>query len=170
MNLKEKILGKAKGAMSEKIDLVGSFEIVLRGPDGKIKQSQSKKNVIVSVGKAAMASRLTGVGSIPLFNYLALGSDATAAAAGQSLLLGELTGALSSGAERAHASVSRVTTAVEDDTGQLYYQYAVQTSCNIQEVGAFNQSGAGNGQMLGRQVVTAIPAQSGEPLSFGRQS
>jgi len=166
MSLKEKILGltKSKG-MVETIPLKGSFEIVLRGPDGKIKQRQKKDNLILNTGKGAMASRLNGAGALPLFNYLALGSDNTAAAAAQSLLIAELTGAASSGGQREHASTSRVTTTVTNDTAQLYFQYAIQVSMQIQEVAAFNQSGANNGQVLGRQVVTAINAQSGDTVT-----
>lgn len=147
---------------SDSVSLRGDIELVLIGPDGKVKQKFEKKNTVVNVGKAAMASRCNGAGALPAFNYLALGSDSTAAAATQSLLIAEIA---AGGAARVQASVSRVTTTVENDTSQLYNSFSISASLQIQEIGAFNLSGANLGQMLGRQVVSpAINAQNGDTV------
>jgi hypothetical protein len=147
---------------SDNVPIKGHIEITVLGPDGKIKSRFEKHNTILNVGKAAMASRCNGSGGLAAFNYLALGSDSTAAAAAQSLLLAELT---IGGAGRAQASVSRVTTSVENDTAQLYYAYSLSASVQIQEIAAFNLSGANLGQGLGRQVVSpAINGQNGDTV------
>lgn len=162
MSLKDLIFRRKNPAQgySETIPLKGHIAIRHLGPNGELKKYWEKHNLIVNVGKFAMASR-TNSASPAAFNYLALGSDSTAAAAAQSLLLGELTiGA----AVRNQASISNVTTTVTNDTAQLYYSWAITASVQIQEVAAFNLSGVNLGQMLGRQVVTAINAQNGDTV------
>lgn len=168
MNLKgfiKKFVSPSAGTPGhDMVKLRGDIEIRQFGPDGRLKHKQDIRNTIVNVGKFTMSSRLNGVGALPAFNYLALGSDSTVAAAAQSLLIAELTGANASGAARVQASVSRVTTTTENDTAQLFNSFSILQSMQIQEVGAFNLSGANNGQMLGRQVVTAINAQAGDTV------
>lgn len=134
--------------------------------NGKLLSKQEIKNVVPYVGKYAVANNLL-FASVSRMNYMALGSDSTAAAVGQSLLIAELTGANSSGAARVQASVSAVNVSAPTgltDTAQFYNSFAIQTSCQIQEVAIFNLSGANNGQMMGRQVVTAINAQNGDTV------
>lgn len=154
-----------KGAQSDFVKIRGYFEIV-HARDGKELSRQKVDNTVVYVGKYAAANNLI-FASIPRMAYMALGTDSTAAAVAQSLLLGELTGANSSGAARVQASVSAVNVSAPTgitDTAQFYNSFAIQTSCQIQEVGIFNLSGANNGQLMGRQVVTAINAQNGDTV------
>jgi hypothetical protein len=158
------ISGKAKD--TDQVPVRGYFEIVhQRG--GKELSRQKVDNTVLYVGKHLVASRLVGLNSLNALNYMGLGSDSTAAAVGQSLLLAELTGANASGAARVQCSTSTVNVSAPSglvDTCQFYYSYAIQVSCQIQEVAIFNLSGANNGQAMGRQVVTAINAQSGDTV------
>lgn len=153
------------GNLSERMSPKGYFTIEhIRG--GKTLSKQEVINTVPYVGKYAFANNAI-FSSIPRANYMALGTNSTAAAVGQSLLLGELTGANSSGAARVQCSVSAVNVSAPTgltDTAQFYYSFAIQTSCQIQEVGIFNLSGANNGQMFGRQVVTAINGQNGDTV------
>lgn len=170
MSLKELILRRKSpvakdGAQSDFVKVRGYFEIVHRRGESVL-SSQKVDNTVVYVGKYLVANNLL-FASVPRLNYMALGTDSTAAAVAQSLLLGELTGANSSGAARVQASVSAVNVSAPTgitDTAQFYNSFAIQTSCQIQEVGIFNLSGANNGQMMGRQVVTAINAQNGDTV------
>jgi hypothetical protein len=153
------------GANSDFVKVRGYFTIEHKR-DGKTLSKQNVDNTVVYVGKYAVANNLI-FASIPRMAYMALGTDSTAAAVAQSLLLGELTGANSSGAARVQASVSAVNVSAPTgitDTALFYNRFAIQTSCQIQEVGIFNLSGANNGQLMGRQVVTAINGQSGDTV------
>ena len=170
MSLKDLILRRkapvaAPNGQSEFMKMRGYFEIEHKR-DGKTLSKQAVDNTVVYVGKYLVANNML-FASVPRAAYMALGTDSTAAAVGQSLLLGELTGANSSGAARVQASVSAVNVSAPTgltDTAQFYNSFAIQTSCQIQEVGIFNLSGANNGQMVGRQVVTAINAQNGDTV------
>lgn len=170
MSLKDLITRRknpvAQGSVpSDMFPMRGYFDIEhIRG--GKTLSKQSVNNTVVYVGKYLVANNML-FASVARANYMALGTDSTAAAVGQSLLIGELTGANSSGAARVQASVSAVNVSAPTaltDTAQFYNSFAIQTSCQIQEVGIFNLSGANNGQMVGRQVVTAINAQNGDTV------
>lgn len=155
----------SQGGQSEFVKVRGYFTIEHKRGE-KTLSSQKVDNTVVYVGKYLAANNLI-FASVPRLNYMALGTDSTAAAVGQSLLLGELTGANSSGAARVQASVSAVNVSAPTgitDTAQFYNSFAIQTSCQIQEVGIFNLSGANNGQLMGRQVVTAINAQNGDTV------
>ncbi len=170
MSLLDLILGRKNhaaqaGNMSDKVALRGYFDIQHWRGD-KLMSAQKKDNTVLYVGKYLAANNLI-FSSVPRLNYMALGTNSTAAAVGQSLLLGELTGANSSGAARVQCSVSAVNVSAPTgitDTAQFYYSFAIQTSCQIQEVGIFNLSGANKGQCMGRQVVTAINAQNGDTV------
>ncbi len=153
------------GPGNEFVKIRGYYEIVHKRGD-KILSTQKRDNTVVYVGKYTVANNLI-FASVPRLAYMALGLDSTAAAVGQSLLISELTGANSSGAARVQASVSAVNVSAPTgitDTAQFYNSFAIQTSCQIQEIAIFNLSGANNGQMMGRQVVTAINAQNGDTV------
>jgi len=121
--------------------------------------SLDKHNLVVTAGKAGLASRLNGDGAEAVFNYLAVGIDNTAAAAGNTALGSEI---VDSGLERAAASVSRVTTSTANDTARLQKSWSVTGTKAVVEIGAFN-AGSG-GTMLGRTVFSAINVSNGFTL------
>lgn len=171
MSLKDLIMRRkapvtaGRGLENEFMKMRGYFEITHKRGD-KVLSTQKVDNTVVYVGKYLVANNMI-FASVPRAAYMALGTDSTAAAVAQSLLLGELTGANSSGAARVQASVSAVNVSAPTgitDTAQFYNSFSIQTSCQIQEVAIFNLSGANNGQMVGRQVVTAINAQNGDTV------
>ena len=164
--LKRSVPAAPQGApLTELATPKGYFEIVHKRGDKEMSR-QKIKNVVPYVGKYTAATALM-FASLPKFAYMALGSDGTAAAVGQSLLLGELTGANASGAARVQCSVAAVNVSAPTgitDTAQFYNSFSINVSCQIQEVAIFNLSGANNGQMMGRQAVTAINAQGGDTV------
>jgi hypothetical protein len=126
---------------------------------GEYSLSLDKNNLVVSAGKAGLASRLNGDGAEAVFNYLAVGLDNTAAAAGNTALGSEIT---DSGLERAAATASRVTTTVTNDTARLQKTWNVTGTKAVVEIGAFN-AGSG-GTMLGRTVFSVINVSNGFTL------
>lgn len=78
--------------MESQTKLRGHWFIKLYGPDGKLKEERSGENVVTTVGKEALASLLASnvnSGTTNTFKYVAIGTDATAEAVGQTALLAE---------------------------------------------------------------------------------
>ena len=127
--------------------------------EGILIKELSIKNIITNTGLAEMAG-LIGLdtqGSVTAFDYIALGSDDTAAAATQTSLISEhATG----GAERAAGTGSRTTTTTTNDTFQLEKSFIFTSSLNLREIGIFNNSSGGT--MLSRQtlVIDVIAADA----------
>ena len=71
----------------EKMKLKGSFDVKLFGPDGKLKQHETTDNLVVDAGFDGISQRCfsTETGSAS-FNYISIGSGASAAAAGDTTL------------------------------------------------------------------------------------
>lgn len=116
-------------------------------------------NLVTNAGKAAVASRINGSGGLAAFTYLAIGTGATAAAAGDTALQTEIT---TNGGARAAATASRVTTDVTNDTARLVYTWTFSGSFAVTEAGALNA--ASSGDLLNRQVFTAVNVVSGDSL------
>lgn len=163
---KAKIGTKGRDAIGDKVKVRGYFTVE-HVRDGKTLSKQNVDNTVLYIGKHLVANRLVNASRSPL-NYMALGSDSTAAAVGQSLLIAELTGANASGAARVQCSTSVVNVSAPTglfDTCQFFNSFSLQQSMQIQEVGIFNLSGANNGDCMGRQVITAINGQAGDTVN-----
>lgn len=109
------------------------------------------ENTITNSGKAAMAGLVGNTGGISAFNYLALGSDNTAASASQTALIAEYS---TLGLSRSVATASRITTSQTNDTLSLTYTWTATGSTTIQEIGILNASSVGI--MLGRKVTGGV--------------
>lgn len=116
-------------------------------------------NLVVSAGKAGVASRINGSGGEAAFTYIAIGTGATAAAAGDTTLQTEIA---SGGGSRASATASRVTTTVTNDTAQLVLTYNFTSSFAVTESGVLNAASVG--VLLCRQVFSAINVVNGDSL------
>jgi hypothetical protein len=127
---------------------------------GKVIREFDTPNLVVSAGKAGVASRINGDGGLAAFTYIALGTGATAANAADTALQTESSG---SGADRASATASRVTTTVTNDTAQLAKTFSLTGSFAFTESGVFNA--ASGVTLLCRQTFSAINVISGDSLT-----
>lgn len=118
-------------------------------------------NLIVDAGLAGIASRYNGDGSEAAFTYIAVGTDDTAAAAGQTALVAEIE---DSGLERAEATESRETTTATNDTAKLSKEFTVTGTKAIKEVGVFNAASAGT--MGSRTVITTKNVENGDTITI----
>lgn len=125
--------------------------------------STSRKihNLVTTVGKAAMASRLNGSGGEAAFTYIAVGTGTTAAAVGDTTLQTETA---TSGLSRVAATVSRTTTDTTNDTAQLQTTFSVTGTVAVTESGVFNA--ASSGVLLARQVFSAVNVVNGDSLQI----
>lgn len=119
------------------------------------------KNLITNAGLAGMASRQNGDGAEAVFNYLAVGTGTTAAAAGDTTLETEIT---DSGLARATGTASRSTTAVTNDTAELTKTWNVTGTKAITEMGTLNAAAAGT--LLARNVFSAVNVVNGDDFKI----
>lgn len=117
------------------------------------------KNLITSVGKAAMAGLVGNTGSVVAFTFLALGTSATAPAIGDTTLTAELS---TLGLSRVAATVSRVNTVVTNDTLKLVGNWTASGSTTINEIGALNASSSGI--LLSHALSGAISVVNGNSV------
>ena len=101
---------------------------------------------VTTAGKRAIAQMIGGVSAVADFDYLALGTSATAFAVGQTALVGEIT---TLGLERALDATPTEAAAVLS----IDYTWTATGAATLNEVGLFNAAAAGT--MLGRTVLAA---------------
>lgn len=124
-------------------------------------------NLVVSAGKAGVASRINGSGAEAVFASIGQGTGVAAAGAGDTTLGTEVTasgGAASGVHVVAAATATRVTTTVTNDTAQLVGTVSITGTIAITESGVFNATT--NGTMLCRQTFSAINVVNGDSLQF----
>lgn len=146
--------------MQDTVRLIGSLDVV-HWRRGQILREDHFRNLIVSAGKAGLASRSGGVGAEAAFTYIAIGTGAVAAAAGDTALGAEIT---TGGGGRAAATMTRQTTSVTNDTDQAVLTITFSSSFAVTELGRFNA--ASSGTMLARLVFSAYNVVSGDVLAF----
>lgn len=142
------------------IKLKGVITLTHKDSNWKLISEETINNLIVNAGKAAVAGLIGATGWVAAFTYLALGSNNTAPAAGQTALSTEIT---TNGWQRAAATVSRVTTTVTNDTLQLVKVFTATGALTVEEVGIFNASSSGD--MLGRALTGTKTLASGDTLT-----
>lgn len=71
------------------VTLTGTLDVVVYDSTGKVKQEQSIKNLVVTAGKELVANRLKA-DTQPAITHIAVGTNATAASAGQTALVVEV--------------------------------------------------------------------------------
>lgn len=139
----------------------GFVEYHLYDERGALKDHRVVPNVITNVGLAEMASLilLDNPDSATAFDFIAIGTGTTAAAASQTALVTEIT---TGGGGRTAGTGTTVTTSVTDDTSQLTATFSFTGTFAITESGVFNAASAGI--MLCRQVFAVINVVSGDSL------
>ncbi len=127
---------------TENLKASGSLRVVVTGADGKVKEEREFKNLVVTVGKNFVASRMVGT-SAAVMSHMAIGSDNTPAAAGDTALGSELGRVALAGASAA-TNVVTYTATFPAGTG----------TGAVVEAGIFNATPAGT--MLCRTVFAVV--------------
>jgi hypothetical protein len=126
----------------EFINATGKLQITVYDKTGAIRYQYEHKNLVVTVGKNFIASRMVGA-SANVMSHMAVGSGTTAAAVGDTALGGEL-GRVALASNTATANVVTQTATFPAGTG----------TGAITEAGIFNASSAGT--MLCRTVFAVV--------------
>lgn len=120
----------------------GALKVVVTGVDGQVKDERVIPNLVVTVGKDFVASRMVGT-SAAVMSHMAIGSDNTPAAAGDTALGSELGRVALAGASAA-TNVVTYTATFPAGTG----------TGAVVEAGIFNATPAGT--MLCRTVFAVV--------------
>lgn len=75
--------------LQEEMKMIGALKIVLTDENGQVKEEREIPNLVVTTGKGFIASRMVGT-SASIMSYMAVGSDSTSPAAGNTTLGTEL--------------------------------------------------------------------------------
>ena len=141
------------------VELVGHWDVVLRGPDGEIKDTRHGKNVVCTNGKEFVASYLnSAVAAAATFTmrYLAIGTDATAEAAADTALGVELT------------RVSGIASYVSNQIYQIKATFGTGVGTGaIVEYGLFSSSTGGT--LLNRDTEAAVNKGANDTLEVTMQ-
>jgi hypothetical protein len=120
----------------------GRLLIEIFGEDGSLKEAVEIKNLVVDTGKDYIASRMKDA-TATVMSHMAVGTDNTAAAAGQTALIAEV------------ARVALTSTTVVSNVVTYIATFAAGTGTGaLTEAGIFNASTAGT--MLCRTVFSVI--------------
>lgn len=140
----------------ENLGLSGRLSIVLKGPDGKVKETRDVKNLIVNTGLAYITGRMLGT-SPTVMSHMALGAGTTAAAAADTDLESLL------GTRQALDSSTQSGTNDESIVYVTTFEAGEATGA-VTEAGIFNASTAGT--MLCRTVFPVVNKQAGDTLQI----
>lgn len=129
----------------------GELEIVVRGPDGNIKEIRKAKNLVVTAGKTYLASRAVGT-SASIMSHMAIGTG-TATPASSDTALGTEAGrvTLASGSNSANAITYTATFPAGTGTGA------------ITEAAVLNASSSGT--MLCRTTFPVVNKAAGDSIA-----
>lgn len=130
----------------------GTLDIVVRGPDGNIKDEKKVENLIVDTGLDYIASRMNGT-SESVMSHMAVGTGSTAAAAADTALGTELN------------RQSLTSTTVTDNALAYVASYAAGTATgSLTEAGLFNASSSGT--MLCRTVFGTVTKAADDSMTI----
>jgi len=137
-----------------------NIKLVVTDKDGKVKVDRDISNLVTTAGKAGIADLIGPQGSSAAFDYIAVGTGTTGAAAGDTTLETELA---ASGLSRAQGTASRITTDVTNDTAQVTKTFTVTGTQAVTEAGLLDAASSGN--LLARQTFSAVNVVNGDSLA-----
>jgi len=130
----------------ENLNFAGQLEIVVKDKEGNVKESRTVENLVVNAGLGFIISRMVGTAKA-VMSHMAVGSDTTAAAAGDTDL-GSILGS------RKALTSSTITGANNEKVTYVATFNAGEGTGAVTEAGIFNASTAGD--MLCRTVFSVV--------------
>ena len=137
--------------INEQVKATGELQVVLTGPDGKVKETKTIPNLVVTTGKSFIASRM--VSTPTAMSHMAIGSGTGAAAAGNTALGTELGRVSLTSSSATGAVVTYVAT----------FGAGVGTGA-VTEAGILNAASAGT--LLCRTVFAVVNKGADDSLSI----
>jgi hypothetical protein len=140
--------------LQENLQIKGELAIVVRGPDGSIKQTLHVPNLVVTVGKTYIASRMVGTAST-VMSHMAIGTGTATPVVGNTTL----------GTEAGRVSLSTFTASNNAVTATATFPAGTGTGA-ITEAGIFNASGTGAGTLLCRTTFPVVNKAAGDSIAI----
>lgn len=134
------------------IKVTGDLKIVVTGPDGKVKEEQEFKNLVVTTGKNFITSRMKDTTDAAM-SHMALGTGTTAAAAGDTAL----------GTEAGRVALTSTTVTTNSVAYVATFPAGTGTGA-ITEAGILNASSSGT--LLCRTVFLVINKGAADTLGI----
>ena len=141
--------------INDKMKMTGDVSLVLKGPDGQVKESREIKNLVVNAGLAYVISRMVGTAKA-VMSHMALGAGTTAAAAGDTDL-GSMLGS--------REALDSTTISGSNNEKVIYVASfeAGDATGAVTEAGIFNASSSGD--MLCRTVFAVVNKGANDSLT-----
>jgi hypothetical protein len=137
--------------LNDQLKVTGDVVVEITGADGKVKDRREIKNLVVSTGKTYIAGRI--VGTPTAMTHMAIGSNNTAAATGDTALGSEL-GRVALTSSAASGAVVTYVASFPAGTG----------TGAVVEAGIFNASPSGT--MLCRTVFAVVNKGADDAMSI----
>ena len=145
--------------MEETLKATGKLTIVLYDENGVVKETRECDNLVVTVGKGYVTSRMIGA-SATVMGYMEVGTGTTAAAAGQTALV-----TVVSGSRTALTSSAQATSSTANDSVTYVATFAAGTGTGaLTEAGIFNASSAGT--LLCRTVFSVVNKGASDAMTI----
>jgi hypothetical protein len=138
--------------LNENLKMKGELSIVLRAEDGTVKKSIHVPNLVVTVGKNYIASRIVGTAS-SIMSHMAIGTGTGTPAAGDTTL----------GTEAGRVVLASGTSSTNTVTYTATFPAGTGTGA-ITEAGVFNASSAGT--LLCRTTFPVVNKAAGDSIAI----
>lgn len=136
----------------EELKVTGGLKVEVKDKDGNVKDSRELKNLVVTAGLGYIASRMKEA-TADVMTHMAIGTDNTAAAAGNTAL----------GNEAARQALTSTT--VSSNTVEYVASFAAGTGTGaITEAGVLNA--ASGGTMLCRTVFSVVNKGASDSMTI----
>lgn len=136
----------------EELKVTGGLRVEVKDKDGNVKDSRELKNLVVTAGLGYIASRMKEA-TADVMTHMAIGTDNTAAAAGNTAL----------GTEAARQALTSTT--VSSNTVEYVASFAAGTGTGaITEAGVLNA--ASGGTMLCRTVFSVVNKGASDSMTI----
>jgi hypothetical protein len=140
--------------ISDSIKITGNVKIDIIGADGAVKDSREIKNLVVTVGKNYIASRMKDATATAM-THMELGTGTTAAAVGDTTLQTAISG----------SRVTLASTTVTTNAIAYVASFPAGTGTGaVTEAGVFNAASAGT--MLCRTVFSVVNKGAADAMSI----
>jgi hypothetical protein len=140
--------------INDTITMKGRLNIVLTGPDGAVKDSREVDNLVVTVGKNFIASRMKDATATAM-THMEVGTSTQAAAVGDTALVAAVAG----------SRVALASTTVTNNAVAYAATFPAGTGTGaLTEAGIFNASSAGT--LLCRTVFSVINKGAADTLGI----
>tara|TARA_B100000287_G_scaffold176705_1_gene166696 strand:- start:717 stop:1160 length:444 start_codon:yes stop_codon:yes gene_type:complete len=136
----------------EELKVTGGLKVEVKDKDGNVKDTRELKNLVVTAGLGYIASRMKEATATAM-SHMAIGTDNTAAAAGDTTL----------GTEAARQALTSTT--VSSNTVEYVASFAAGTGTGaITEAGVLN--GASGGTLLCRTVFSVVNKGASDSMTI----